>query len=68
MPAQTLHIVGLGGTMKSGSNTELALGAILGFARERGAVTTLIAGAELAQLPLYAPESIARTPAEQRLV
>jgi FMN reductase len=68
MPAQALHIVGIGGTMKAGSNTELALGAILGFARESGAVTTLIAGAELAQLPLYAPEATTRTPAERRLV
>jgi FMN reductase len=62
------HIVGIGGTMKSGSNTELALGAILGVARSLGAVTTLIAGPELAQLPLYAPESTARTPAQRRFV
>jgi FMN reductase len=68
MNTHTPHIVGIGGTMKSGSNTELALGAILGIARGLGAVTTLIAGPELAQLPLYAPESTARTPAQRRFV
>jgi FMN reductase len=63
-----LQIVGIGGTMKAGSTTELALSAILGFARELGTATTLIAGAELAQLPLYAPESTLRTPSQRRLV
>lgn len=62
------HIVGMGGTMKAGSNTELALSAILGIARRLGATTTLIAGSELGQLPLYAPESTARTPAQRRLI
>jgi FMN reductase len=68
MPGQQPHIVGIGGTMKAGSNTELALNAILGIARRLGATTTLVAGAELAQLPLYAPESTVRTPAQRRLV
>jgi len=54
--------------MKSGSNSELALGVILGMARSLGAVTTLIAGPELAQLPLYSPDSPTRTPAQRRLV
>jgi FMN reductase len=54
--------------MKAGSNTELALSAILTVARGLGATTTLIAGPELAQLPLYAPESAARSPAQRRLV
>jgi FMN reductase len=54
--------------MKSGSNTELALNAILALARSLGAVTTLIAGVELAQLPLYAPDSSARSPVQRRFV
>jgi len=68
MPGQPPHIVGIGGTMKSGSNTELALSAILGIARGLGATTTLIAGSELTQLPLYSPESTARSSAQRRLV
>jgi FMN reductase len=62
------HIVGIGGTMKAGSNSELALNSILGIARSLGATTTLIAGPELAQLPLYSPDVATRTPAQRRLV
>jgi FMN reductase len=62
------HIVGVGGTIKSGSNTELALHAILGAARGLGATTTLVTGVELAQLPLYAPDSGVRTSSQRRFV
>jgi FMN reductase len=65
-PVRPRQIVGIGGTMKSGSNTELALSAVLAIARSLGAATTLISGPELAQLPLYAPESTARTSAQCR--
>jgi FMN reductase len=67
-PAHQPHIVGIGGTVKSGSNTELALNAVLSIARSLGATITLIAGPELAQLPLYAPDSTARTPAQRRFI
>ena len=52
-----LHIVGLGGTTREGSSSEQALRIAVNRARERGATTRVFAGAELAQLPMYAPES-----------
>jgi FMN reductase len=48
-------IVGLGGTLRSGSSSEQALSISLGLASARGADTTAFAGERLS-LPLYNPE------------
>jgi len=47
-------IVGIGGTTRPGSSTELALQVAIGAARAAGATTEMISGAEL-QLPMYDP-------------
>lgn len=60
-------IVGLGGTPRAGSSTELALRAALASAASAGARTQIVPAAEL-DLPMYAPEPRLRTPAAQRLV
>jgi FMN reductase len=60
-------IVGLGGTTRPGSSTEQALRCALDAARAHGAETALIAGPELV-LPMFAPESPARTPEAGRLI
>lgn len=52
------HIVGLGGTVRPGSSSEQALRIALQRASDRGATTKCFAGAELAELPLYAPEVV----------
>lgn len=48
-------IVGLGGTTRAGSSTELALTAALAAAEGLGARTRLAGGAFLAELPIYDP-------------
>lgn len=48
-------IVGLGGTTRSGSSTELALAAALSSAAALGARTHLVGGTFLADLPIYDP-------------
>lgn len=60
-------IIGLGGTTRSGSSSELVLRAALAEAARLGAETELIAGPDLV-LPLYAPEDPARDPAAKRMV
>lgn len=49
-----IRIVAIGGSVRPGSSTELALRAVLDIAAARGAVTTLFAGPDIA-LPQYAP-------------
>jgi FMN reductase len=61
------HVVGIGGSTRSESSTERALAAVLRRVEERGATTTLLAGAEI-ELPTYAPERSDRTRAARRLV
>ena len=51
-----LHIVGLGGTVRPGSSSEQALRTAMQRAESLGATTRLFGGAELAGLPMYAPE------------
>jgi FMN reductase len=51
-----LHIVGLGGTVRPGSSSEQALRTAMRRVEALGATTRVFAGAELAQLPMYAPE------------
>lgn len=62
------RIVGIGGTTKPGSSTEKCLLACLAAAERLGAQVQVIAGAQLAGLPLYSPEEPARTPEQQQFV
>jgi len=55
MTAAAPLIVGLGGTTRAGSSTELALSAALSAAEGLGARTRLVGGAFLAELPIYDP-------------
>jgi FMN reductase len=64
----TPHIVGIGGTTRPGSSTESALRFALRVCEEEGAAVTTFTGAELATLPLYAPELPERTDLAVRLV
>lgn len=50
-------IVGLGGTVRKGSTTELALSRALGRAEALGAETRLFGGEFLATLPIYDPRA-----------
>ena len=56
-PGSTPHIVGLGGTVRAGSSSEQALRIAVDRAAAHGATTRVFAGAELALLPMYSPES-----------
>lgn len=61
------YIVGIGGTTRPGSSTERGLRFALRVAEEGGAETDGFFGPELAQLPMYSPETPERTPSAQRL-
>ncbi|HEX2101767.1 MAG TPA: NAD(P)H-dependent oxidoreductase [Candidatus Synoicihabitans sp.] len=63
-----MRIVGIGGTTKAGSSTEKALVACLAAAEKLGARVEVIAGTQLAALPLYSPEETTRTAEQQRFV
>jgi FMN reductase len=52
-----LHVVGIGGTVRAGSSSEQALRIALARAAAAGATTRVFAGAELARLPMYAPDA-----------
>lgn len=60
-------IVGIGGTTRPGSSSERALQYALSQARELGADTELLVGAEIL-LPIYAPESAERNAEAHQLV
>ncbi|KAB1111451.1 NAD(P)H-dependent oxidoreductase [Neorhizobium galegae] len=60
-------IVGIGGTQRPGSSSELALRYCLVAAEKAGAEIDLICGAEL-ELPLFDPGATHRTPAALRLL
>ncbi len=62
------HIVGIGGTTRPNSSTEKALQAALASAERAGATTTAFLGADLAAMPMYAPEDPARTEGAERFV
>lgn len=64
----SLHIVGIGGTTKPRSTTELALTTALRAAEGLGVRTTLIAGPALARLPIYAPEHADRSEAQHEFI
>lgn len=61
-------IVGIGGTTRAESGTELAVRYALKRCEERGATTKLYAGPELEKLPFYAPERPERTELAAALV
>ncbi|MGB6942753.1 MAG: NAD(P)H-dependent oxidoreductase [Bryobacteraceae bacterium] len=60
-------IVGIGGTTRPGSSSEKALRYALALAEAQGADVELFDGASL-NLPMYAPESPARSESAQRLI
>ncbi|SFK55355.1 NADPH-dependent FMN reductase [Geodermatophilus ruber] len=66
--ARPLHVVGLGGTVRPGSSSEQALRTAMRRAEELGATTRAFTGAELAQLPMYAPDSGSGGPVAEELV
>ena len=61
------HIVGIGGTLRQGSSSELVVRAVLREAQKLGATTEVIAGPDLV-MPMYSPEATARTPQAVRLL
>ena len=60
-------IVGIGGTTRPGSSSERALQFALSRARDLGADTEMLVGAEIL-LPIYAPESAERNAEAHQLV
>ena len=61
------YIVAIGGTLRAGSSTELAMRHVLAAAERAGARTRLICGPAL-QMPMYQPENAERTPQARDLV
>lgn len=62
------HVVGIGGTTRPGSSTEKAVRYALKVCEAEGATTECFAGAELVELPFYAPEKPERTDGARRLI
>jgi FMN reductase len=60
-------IVGIGGTTREGSSSEVALRFALRAAQKAGAETAILAGAAL-DLPMYAPEKTDRSPGAVKLL
>lgn len=60
-------ILGLGGTTRAGSSSELVLRAALAAVEARGARTAILAGPDM-MIPLYAPENPARDAGAERLI
>ncbi|WP_206518165.1 NAD(P)H-dependent oxidoreductase [Rhodococcus sp. X156] len=60
-------MVGIGGSTRSGSQSERALRVVLAAARELGAETTVVTGADLV-MPFYDPALTERTDAARALV
>ena len=61
-------IVGIGGTTRTGSSSEQALGLALKHAAAAGAQTLLFGGADLVQLAMYDPDPGTMTDAAKKLV
>lgn len=61
------YIVGIGGTTRPGSSSEKALRYALSLAQAQGADVELFDGASI-NLPMYAPESPARSEGAERLI
>jgi FMN reductase len=62
------RVVGIGGTLRTGSSSERMVREVLAAAERLGAETRMFGGAELGALPHYAPEVPDRTPDQARLV
>jgi FMN reductase len=60
-------VVGIGGTTRTGSSSEVALRCALKAAERAGATTALLAGPDL-ELPMYAPERAERSAGATELV
>lgn len=67
MSGPRVRILGIGGTVRSGSATELALRTALKAAAREGAETTLFTGPDLI-LPMYSPHPEGRTAEAKQLV
>jgi FMN reductase len=65
--AETVRVLGIGGTTRSGSTTELALTAAISAANAAGACTALLGAADL-ELPLYSPDVSRRDERATRLI
>jgi len=61
------HIVGIGGTLRAGSTSEVALRFALDEAASMGATVTMLTG-DAVTLPLYAPEDAFRCDRARRLI
>lgn len=68
LPTDGPLIVGLGGTVRSGSTSELALSRALEAARAAGARTELFGGDFLAELPIFDPRGASHHPQCDRLL
>jgi FMN reductase len=62
------RVVGIGGTLRSGSSSELLVRAVLAACARRGAETRMFDGPALAALPHFNAESPERDDAERALV
>lgn len=67
LPDTPPYVVGLGGTLAANSTTEKAIRTSLAGARDGGAETLFISGAEL-ELPIYAWENKERSPAANHFI
>ncbi|MBB5924296.1 FMN reductase [Actinoalloteichus hoggarensis] len=63
----SIRVVGIGGSIRSDSQSERTLSAVLAGARQAGAETTTLAGTDLV-LPFYDPSVAERTDGARRLV
>ncbi len=61
-------VVGIGGTTRPNSSSERLVRAVLTEVETQGFATQMFGGADLAQLPHFAPENSARTAEQTRLV
>lgn len=66
MPKRML-IVGVGGTLRSGSSTEATIRRVLVHAEDKGAETCMFAG-EALDLPMYAPGNVSNAPGVLALI
>lgn len=62
------RIVGIGGTVRPNSTSELALAAALRVCADFGAETVLFGGEFISRLPIYVPDRTTREPEERDLV
>jgi FMN reductase len=60
--SKQLFVVGIGGTLRSGSSTELAIRGVLKHVMAAGAETTMMAGVDL-NFPIYTPGNVNMTAA-----